>query len=595
MKSYFQALYFFIKPYRSLYVKLLFIMVIYAVLESVNISIFFPLFKSALGQDQVAGQAFYFLDRMISILPIADPFLRVGVFAILVLSIKEIFGFLQQAMIGYGTAKVVAECKEKIFEKFIRSEYSFFLKNKQGDLSYKALFSPSMLGKCLLFIPCILTSLLIAVSIGAVLFAISVQVTTLMMVLGILFQLLIGYFSKKVSFHIGTERVAVGLKAQVVMNEFMDGVKHIRILNAFDFWRDKFFETVRRFKTLSIWDSIWLDIPERMVRMVPVLALMIFAFFLNYLKNENPQTLLSYVGVISVYGVAFYKLLPHVAQIGKLQMQVLGALPEVKMLHELLTAKDELFQEGTVELRDFHHRITFENVSFGYNKSKPILRGLTLSFDCGKVYAITGASGAGKSTLANLLTLLFQPDEGSIQIDQMDIRLLKRSSLAALVHLVSQETFIFHGTIFENIVFGMQAVTPSDVMDAARRSYAHEFIEKLPEGYQTVVGDKGLKLSGGQRQRIALARAILRNPKILILDEATSALDEYSQVCIQRAISDFCSEDRTIITIAHRLSSFKYADQILFLSQGKILAQGQHEHLMKTCGDYAHLYEAHVP
>lgn len=233
--------------------------------------------------------------------------------------------------------------------------------------------------------------------------------------------------------------------------------------------------------------------------------------------------------------------------------------------------------------------ICFEHVSFAYNAQTPVLCEISLRIAPGEVVALVGPSGAGKTTLANLVLRLYEPTAGRILIDGYDIRTVTLASLRQQMALVPQDTILFAATVRENIRYGRLDATDAEVEAAAKAAYAHEFIMALPNGYETPVGERGVKLSGGQRQRIALARAILRNPRILILDEATSSLDSESETAIQQALARFLP-GRTTILIAHRLSTVRIAHRILVLDGGRIVEEGDHATLLAKNGLYARLY-----
>jgi subfamily B ATP-binding cassette protein MsbA len=235
--------------------------------------------------------------------------------------------------------------------------------------------------------------------------------------------------------------------------------------------------------------------------------------------------------------------------------------------------------------------LEFSGVKFLYEGSEePALHDINLTVNVGEVVAFVGASGSGKTTLLSLVPRFYRPTEGAVKIDGEDIRLIDRSSLRRQIGIVSQETVLFDDTIRNNIAYGRSDATEHAIIEAAQAAFAWEFIERLPQGLDTLVGENGLRLSGGQRQRLAIARAILRDPPILILDEATSSLDSESEKLVQKALANLVKA-RTTLIIAHRLSTVQHADRIVVMNRGKIEEMGSHAELLQRGGQYTRLYQ----
>jgi subfamily B ATP-binding cassette protein MsbA len=262
---------------------------------------------------------------------------------------------------------------------------------------------------------------------------------------------------------------------------------------------------------------------------------------------------------------------------------------------EVLDVPRELIETaGATDIDRFEREIRFEDVEFAYESDKPVLRGIDLTVGVGEVVALVGPSGGGKSTLVDLLPRFMDPERGRVLLDGVDVRTLSLRSLRRIMGIVSQETTVFHDTVRANIAYGDPGLwSDEEVEVAAKAAHAHEFITDLAEGYDTLLGDRGVRLSGGQRQRIGIARAILRDPPILILDEATSSLDSESERWIQEALHHLFRE-RTVIVIAHRLSTVREADRILVLDAGRLVDSGRHRELLARDGLYRRLFEGQL-
>ena len=274
----------------------------------------------------------------------------------------------------------------------------------------------------------------------------------------------------------------------------------------------------------------------------------------------------------------------------RLYTQVQEASGSIHRVYEILDTQPLIQNpDNPIAIGVLEGRIQFDNVTFGYRETAEVIHDVSLDILPGQTAALIGPSGAGKSTLIKLLFRFFDPSTGTIRLDGHDIRTLDRKSFLSQIALVPQETLLFGGTVKENILYGKLDATDTELKEAAQKANAHEFIVGMEKGYNTVVGEKGAKLSGGERQRIAIARAILKDPKILVLDEATSSLDNRSESLIQEALETLMFE-RTTFIIAHRLSTIHKADQIIVLDKGNIVEAGQHEDLMSRKGLYHNLY-----
>jgi len=291
-----------------------------------------------------------------------------------------------------------------------------------------------------------------------------------------------------------------------------------------------------------------------------------------------------------VFLFMIFSMVRPIKSLGAVNNEIQSGMAAADRIFQVIDAEPEVAdREAGIKLTDAAGGVEFENVDFEYVKGEPVLRNISLKVEPGEVVALVGSSGSGKSTLVDLIPGFYNPGSGRVLIDGHDVRDLNLSALRGNMGIVTQEVILFHDTILNNIAYGMKDVPMDEVKAAANAANADEFIEKLPKGYDTIIGDRGLKLSGGQRQRISIARAILRNPPILLLDEATSALDTEAEQLVQEAI-DSLVRDRTTIVIAHRLSTIQNVDRIYLLEAGQVVQVGTHDELLARGGRYKELY-----
>jgi subfamily B ATP-binding cassette protein MsbA len=372
-------------------------------------------------------------------------------------------------------------------------------------------------------------------------------------------------------------------------NLVSEGVRGHRVVKAFNmegFEYRRFWKASRRHLRVNLWAQMLSQASSPVVESMSVTgaaALLIFAgreIRVGELATSQFVTFL--IGLFALYD--------PVRKLNKVNLVLQQTLAAAQRVAQIMGVPIEITDPKEPRALDaVRQGIRFEGVSFAYD-SEPVLREIELTIDWGEIVALVGPSGAGKSSLVNLLPRYFDPDRGRVTIDGIDIRELSLQSLRSLIAVVTQETVLFNETIRNNIAYGRADLPLESVRGAARAAYAEEFILQAPDGYDTEIGEGGLKLSGGQRQRLAIARAILKNAPILILDEATSALDSESEALVQKALGNLM-RDRTTLVIAHRLSTVVNADRIVVLEEGAIVDQGTHQDLLARGGIYRRLYD----
>ena len=413
--------------------------------------------------------------------------------------------------------------------------------------------------------------------------------------LGVLFVGVILYFptkviAQKISYNTGKGRVVASAKQNVLSSEAISGIRQIKVFLASNCWMHEFSKVSERFARFAIKDSLFIPLPRNILSIIVISFLCIGTVAM---KAKMGNAFADFLPILGVYFYALHRIIPSVGSFSQMHMQFMGGLPYAEVVYNELHAESCKISDGTRILKSFDESICFNNVSFTYPGRDTTLRDINILFEKGKVTALVGPSGSGKSTIVDLMVRLYEPTSGKIFIDGHDLASLKSSSWLDKIGFVSQDTFIFNATVADNISFGLDSCSFEEIRNAAEIANANNFISDLPNGYDTIVGDRGLKLSGGERQRIAIARAIVRKPEVLIFDEATSSLDSTSEKIVQSAI-DAISKNHTVIIIAHRLSTVINADKTIVMDNGKIVEVDNHHALMKNKGLYSRLYNEEV-
>lgn len=424
-----------------------------------------------------------------------------------------------------------------------------------------------------------------------------VQIPTILVLLGVAFYRkwdltlitfmlfpFIAYSTKRVGKRVKKRSLEVQKKWSYLthrLSETIIGAKVIKVFNKEDYRDKKFKEENQRLyrenmKVIKLKESTKL-----LIDVITGIAIGLILWYGGRQVKGGAITSGDFASIIA----AIYLIFAPVKKLGDSYNFLQEIKSALERIENILLIKKEV--TGTIELKEFREGIRYEHVSFAYNDSH-VLKDINLEIKAGEVIAVVGPSGAGKTTFCDLIPRFYDPTAGSIKIDNRDIRDFDLKSLRNLIGIVNQDIILFNDTIFENIAFGNDRASLDDIKIAAEMAYASEFIEKLPDGYNTIIGERGLTLSGGQRQRLAIARAILKNPPILILDEATSSLDTISESIVQKAIERLM-KNRTTIVIAHRLSTIRNADRMVILHDGKIQDIGTHDELILKSPIYSDL------
>ncbi len=582
----YQVLWYFLRPYKYLYGGILIVMLCASAVESLSLAAFFPVFSSILGESGgEVGGILAFITDAVKLLPFADPIVAGSILLIGLYALKAGLAILRDGLIAQASGKVLYDIKNRLMKKYAEAHYEFFLDSKHGSLIYNTLSAPHRVALLMQRVPQMGAELLKVLAVTLVLLFISPFVTVPLLIVGVGYYMSVHYLSGRVSYHLGKGRATSGAEQTVIVNEFLAGIRHITAFRTGKQWLEGFRLENEAFSRLYAKDLLWLGIPRNLMEFSTVGLLLGFLLFLRLLGTQSFEGVLPKLGV---FAVALVQLLPAVTNLGRIRMESLGTLPEAELVYHSLTGPMPKRKDGTTVLKGFEKGIDFDNVSFAYQDRDVLLDGLSFTIEKGEVTAIVGSSGVGKTTVINLILGLLEPTAGRITIDAVSLQEYKLETWLSRIGFVSQDPFIYHASVADNILFRRNGHLRQRVVQAAIVANAHGFISELPRGYDTVIGERGMKLSGGQQQRIAIARAILDDPEILILDEATSSLDNVSERLVQEAIES-ASKDRTVLIIAHRLSTVRYANKIIVLDGGRVAEEGSHQELMRRQGYYARL------
>lgn len=510
----------------------------------------------------------------------------IGIFMLFMYVIRF---FCQYYITSWGHimgAKMEADMREDIFTHLQKLSFSYYDNNTTGKLMSRVvtdLFDISELahhGPEDVFI-----SILKIVGSFILLLNINVKITLILFVITLVMLYFSYFYNKRMRYIFKENRVKIAnVNAQI-----QDSLSGIRVVKSFaneNIERIKFNEGNREFldtKEKSYYLMGRFFSMNGFFQGMLYLSVVVFGGIFISTGDIQVSDLVVYILYINIFLNPIEKLVNFTEQYQK------GISGFERFLEIMNTDPDIKDKKGAVEIKDVKGKIEFKNVSFSYDNKNSILNNINMNIECGKTAAIVGPSGSGKTTFCNIIPRFYEIYEGMVTIDGIDIKDIKLKSLRRNIGIVQQDVYIFGGTIKDNIAYGDSNASEEEIIKAAKKANAHEFIMRLENGYDTYVGERGVKLSGGQKQRISIARVFLKNPPILILDEATSALDNESERYIQKSLERL-SENRTTIVIAHRLSTIKNADKIVVLTQEGIKETGTHAELLLKDGVYAKLY-----
>jgi subfamily B ATP-binding cassette protein MsbA len=519
---------------------------------------------------------------------VAHALMLVCIAVVIIIFIKNVCRYLALRALAPIRNGVLRDIRNELYEKLVVLSLSFYQKEKKGDLISRITNDVKAIEMGVISMLEVSVREPINIILSLVwMLMISAKLTLFVFVMlavtgGIIGK--IGKSLKRSSFDIQS---TMGQMIALI-EETISGLKIIQAFNARDYKKEQFAELNRSIYEQSNTINMRYELSSPLTEFLSICvfsAVLWFGGVLVFHKELDASTFIGFIAMFSLliqpaksFSNAFYNI-----RIG------LAAADRVfEVMDAPVTIQDA---PNAHEIKSFEQSISYNNVSFSYpNGEKNAIKEFSLTIPKGKLVALVGASGAGKSTLTDLLLRFYDVQSGAVTIDGHDIRMLSLNSLRSLLSVVSQEPVLFNDTVYNNIVFGWPNATKEQVVEAARIANAFDFIEKLEHGFQTNIGDRGMRLSGGERQRLTIARAILRNPAILILDEATSSLDSESEKAVQAALTN-AMQNRTVIAIAHRLSTITHADQIVVLSDGKIVESGTHESLLQQNGAYAKMIE----
>ena len=504
---------------------------------------------------------------------------------------KNLFRYLGMFFIAPIRNGVVKDMRNNLFQKILVLPLSYYSDERKGDIMSRMTSDVREIEWSIMnSLEMVFREPVTIIASLVLMMLMSWQLTTLALVLLPLSAIFIGRIGKSLKRTSTLEKEKTGILFSI-MDETLGGLRIIKAFNAEKNIRQKFEKENNDYTNLMVKVYRRIDLSSPLSEFMGVTVFVVILYVggkmvLGEYHTMNGAVFITYLALFSQliapaksFTTAYYNIQKGLASAERIN----------KILNAEVTIKDP---QNPTTLKNFGKEIEYKNVSFAYRENEPgwILNNINLKIEKGKTIALVGQSGSGKTTMADMLPRFYDPTQGEILIDGVLIKNTKLSDVRSLMGIVTQESILFNDTVFNNIAFGIENITEEQVIEAAKIANAHEFISEMSEGYQTNIGDRGGKLSGGQRQRMSIARAVLKNPPILILDEATSALDTESERLVQDALNKLM-KNRTSLVIAHRLSTIQHADEIIVMQKGEIIERGTHAVLIAKNGAYQKLHE----
>ncbi|MCM8762865.1 MAG: ABC transporter ATP-binding protein/permease [Candidatus Omnitrophica bacterium] len=590
MKDYLKLLR-FIKPHLAQFILAAIFMVFSAIFDGVSLGMIVPFTDKIMTNKPIIipAQMPAFLANFILKINSAPPLalLKWMILVVFILFfLKGVVGFLQSYLMSDIGQKVVRDVRDALYTKIHTLSMDYFTHKRAGELVSRITNDVKLIENAVSYG----STDLIYQSAQVILFTFLIfyiywklALISLILLPAISFPIIkVGKILKKISYK-SQEKMA---DINSILMETISGIRIVKAFSAQDYEINKFRDSNTSYYKLTMKGI------KRVLILSPATEILGVVAGLVIVALAGRDVIAGKIsfGVFGLFLGSLFSLIrpfKKLSQVNSINQQALAA---VGRIYEVLNAQPSVIEKkGAKELSGFRNSIRFENVWFSYGHHD-VLCDINLEVRVGEIVAIVGPSGVGKSTLVDLLPRFYDPQKGRILIDGCDIKEVTLDSLRHQIGIVSQENILFNDTIRANIAYGNPQADDARIIEAAKQAYAHDFITKLPQGYRTVIGDRGVKLSGGERQRIAVARALFKNPPILILDEATSQLDTESERLLQQALERLI-QNRTVFVIAHRLSTIRDAHQIIVLDKGRIVEQGTHSQLMQKDGLYKRLIQ----